>query len=159
MDYEQHYQKLLATIMAQATARRPDLWFGIITGRADDSMQRLYAYIEDVSVLSSQLVYFDLGSLGIDPLLARLLVLARLLADGAPVSYLREEVTIATVDVIKSRSIENQPPVMLFSQRMQVEPITDASPGLSGEDTSIRASGFDWDKWSKAIAQQPCGSA
>lgn len=143
--------------MAQATARRPNLWLGFITGRADDSMQRLMAYIEDVSVLSSQLVYFDLGSIGVDPLLARLLVLARLLADGAPVSYLREEVTIATTDVIKSRSIENQAPVMLFSQRMQVEPIE--SPGLSEEDTSIRSPGFDWDKWSKAMAQQPWGSA
>jgi hypothetical protein len=96
MDYERHYQKLLATIMAQATAPRPNLWLGFITGRADDSTQRLMAYIEDVSLLSSQLVYFDLGSIGIDPLLARLLVLARLMADGAPVSYLREEVAIAT---------------------------------------------------------------
>lgn len=120
-------------------------------------MQRLMTYIEEVSLLSSQLVYFDLESIGIDPLLARLLVLARLLADGAPISFLRDEVSIATADVIKSRSIENQPPVLLFSQRMQVEPI--ARLALSEEDTSIRAPGFDWDKWSKAMAQQPWGSA
>jgi hypothetical protein len=143
--------------MAQATAPRPNLWLGFITGRADDSMQRLMAYIEEVSLLSSQLVYFDLESIGIDPLLARLLVLARLLADGAPISFLRDEVSIATADVIKSRSIENQPPVLLFSQRMQVEPIT--SPALSEDDTSLRAPSFDWDKWSKAMAQQPSGSA
>jgi hypothetical protein len=145
---------LLATLKAQAAALRPDLWLGMITVCPGDSKERLLAYIEDVSLLSTQLVYFDLAS--IDPLLARLIVLSRLVADNAPISCLREELLLATADVIESRSNPDRrrPPVTLFTERMQVEPITaeDDTPTLS-------PAAFDLDKWSQALAQNLWGTA
>jgi hypothetical protein len=172
MDFETHYQKLLMTLKAQARAPQPSIW-ELIAGRADDvdATERLLTYFADVAILSTELVYVDLASIGIDPRLARLIVLARFLADEAPISYLREELSVAIAALIESRALAtggeratSKAPVMLLTERMQLEPIARAerprAPGAPGEVTpSVAASEFDPDRWTQAIARQLWGTA
>jgi hypothetical protein len=167
MDFETNYQKLLAAIKAQAAAPQPSVWW-LIAGRADidrDATERQRTYCEDVAILSSQLVYMDLASIGIEPNLARLVVLSRLLADNAPISHLREELSIAIADVIASRAITNEPattkaPVMLFTGRMQPITGTDIHEHSAAEAApSVATDGFDRDRWREAMAHQLWGTA
>ena len=153
-DFEGHYQKLRATLQARASYSPPNTWLAIFTGRWDKDLdeidERDRAYCENISTLPFSLLYFDLP--GIDPRLARVFVLARLVVDNAPVAFLREELKAAIADVIEAR--ETQAPVLLFTERMRVESIgtQDATP-LHAQPS------FDFDKWSKAMAQQLWGSA
>ena len=152
-DFEGHYQKLLATLKARARFVPTNIWLTIVTRRWDkdhDEMEQQRTYCENISTLPFALLYFDLP--GIEPRLARVFVLARLVVDNAPVAYLREELKAAIADVIEAR--ETQAPVILFTERMQVESIgaQDATP-LPAPPL------FDLDKWSKAMAQQLWGSA
>lgn len=149
-DFEGHYRKLLATLKAQASVAPPSIWLAIITGDWDkdrDETERQRTYCENISTLPCALLYFDLP--GVDPRLARVFVLARLVVDHAPVAYLREELKAAIADVIETR--ETEAPVILFTERMQVEAIA--------EDDRPREPTFDVDKWSKALAQQLWGTA
>ena len=129
-NFEGHYQKLLATLMDQASARPSigGIWLAIVTGdwkKERDETERQRSYFEDLSTLPVALLYFDLP--GVHPLVARAFVLARLLADGAPVRHLREEVISASADITKSGEANNVP-VLLFTDRMEVITTDDAPP-------------------------------
>jgi hypothetical protein len=166
-NFDAHYQKLLAVLKERAALSQPDAW-SFIMGQAGiefDAMERDLAYCENVALLSTQLIDLDLRSSGIDPALARLIVLARLLSDDAPVSHLREELAMAAADVIELRSTttghEAKAPVLLFTARMR--PITAADcPELfaAGDDTpNLATAPFDADRWSKVMALNLWGTA
>lgn len=156
-DFEGNYQKLLATLKAQANYVPTSIWMLIATGRWDedrDEMERQRAYCENISTLPFWLLYFDLPD--VEPLLARAFVLARLLADNAPVAYLREELNSAVADVIEARGDETaaKAPVLLFTDRMQVEPTT------AQVDVPIpSAPAFDLARWSQALERKIWGTA
>ncbi len=116
-NYEGHYQRLLATIRELVALENPSIW-AIVAGRVGmDYLQRHRAqqdaYHGDVALLATQLVYIDLGALGISPPIARLMLLARLAADKAPMSSLREEVSIAISDVIEAHSADTSADTVL----------------------------------------------
>lgn len=151
-DFEGHYQKLLATLRAQARAKPSCFWLAILMDKLAedlDETKRQRAYIEDVSILPCALLYFDLP--GIDPLLARVFVLARLVVDNAPIAFLGEQLKTAIADAI-AKPTPTTAPVMLFTDRMQVEPI-------ASDDAASIAPPFDSRKWDQALAKQLWGNA
>jgi hypothetical protein len=110
-DYEKHYQELAARLREQASLRvEPgDIW-GIVCGgeaaakAALMSAERERDLIADISVLWVQLTFLDLGSLGISPASARLIVLTRLVVEDVPVShFLKQELMSAVVNAVESQ--------------------------------------------------------
>jgi hypothetical protein len=162
-NYEGHYQKLLATIKEYAAAPRADVW-SIAVGLADTgwlTAERESAYCSDIALLATQLVYIDLGGLGISPELARLILLARLLSDGAPINDLQKETNTAIADVIESltappTAADTLPAKPLFPAHMW--PITSADcaqavaeAATSDEAATLAVAGLTADKWFSAM--------
>jgi hypothetical protein len=104
-DYEGHYQELL-TKLKEHDARLPtpvDMW-SVACGVAPrvDAMSpdEQCELIADISVLQVLLIYVDLAALGIAPDLAKLVLLARLLADDAPVGLIKHDLISAVITVV-----------------------------------------------------------
>jgi hypothetical protein len=106
-DYESHYQELLAKLREQA-AQKPqgDIW-DVILGNADagPTVDQQCALMADISILWVLLVYLDLGSIGISPDSARLIVLTRLVVDDAPISpAFKQELMASVVNVVEAQA-------------------------------------------------------
>jgi hypothetical protein len=167
-DYEGHYQKLVAAIKTLASAEKPSLW-AIVTGGVGLAYLERYkeleaAYCGDAALLATQLVYIDLGALGIPPSVARLIILARLLSDEAPMSHLRDETNVAIADVIESlaaltMSSDTVPAFAkpLFSVDMWPIASTDTAPQPEEKEAAplvAAATRINLDKWFAAMATQ-----
>jgi hypothetical protein len=107
LNYESRYQRLLEAIREYAATPQPSAW--VLAVGSPDAMRQLDeanskrdSYFWESSLLATQLVHIDLGSLGIAPAIARLIVLARLQCDSAPINDLRNAVNVAIADVIES---------------------------------------------------------
>jgi hypothetical protein len=154
-NYEGHYQKLIATIKEYAAHPRPDMW-SIVLGLAPAlTAERESAYCSDIALLATQLVYIDLGGLGISPELARLILLARLLSDGAPINDLQKETNTAIADVIESlsapaTSADAKP---LFTAGMWAELYAGAG-SASDPEADLSTAGLVMDKWFFALPTQ-----
>jgi hypothetical protein len=107
LNYESRYQRLLEAIREYAATPQPSAW--VLAVGSPDAMRQLDeanskrdSYFWESSLLATQLVHIDLGSLGIAPAIARLIVLARLQSDSAPINDLRNAVNVAIADAIES---------------------------------------------------------
>jgi hypothetical protein len=108
-DYEVHFQELAGKLREQA-ALQPDpgdIWVtttDVPPGNTEDihrrerNRQREWALIAaEISLLWVQLVFIDLGSLGISPDSARLIILTRLVVDDVPLNPASKQELMASV--------------------------------------------------------------
>jgi hypothetical protein len=142
-----NYRELLAKLRAHAEIPRPSI-FGLV---AEPDTKQMTAELEiahavDIAILSAKVIFDDLAWQGVDPDLARLIVLALLAVDNAPIANLREEVVIAAHDVVQSRLERLLPKdgtkpaaksATLFSERNWVLPATsdDNAPAPAAAET------------------------
>jgi hypothetical protein len=107
-DYEAHFQELAGKLREQA-ALQPDpgdIWtttIDLLKGdtesirRGERNRERESALLAEISLLWVQLVFIDLGSLGINPDSARLIVLTRLVVDDVPLNAASKQELMASV--------------------------------------------------------------
>jgi hypothetical protein len=151
-----NYRSLLAKLKEFAAIPRPRI-FGLVTKTDVNYLtdELVMAHCADVAILSATLIYEDLANQGIDPDLGRLIVLALLAADGAPIAHLKEELVIAAADVVNNYASSTKPACKpLFSVRNWVEPTSEAAIPVVAAALPAANAGFTPDKWFSAMTTQ-----
>jgi hypothetical protein len=105
-DYEIHYQELASKLREQAEQQPTDMWSVVCGSAAKPDLDRLCTLMGEIALLWVQLVFLDLGSLGISVDSARLIVLTRLVVDEVPLGpAFKQELMAAIVNTVEAASI------------------------------------------------------